>query len=372
MSFFNIITKPTKNIVYDFIKGPNELPRTFKQMLDKIGNDKIQSIIIFRKPLQQSLNVLFNVFTLGEYQKRLNRSPYDNLFHLGILINSNIILEKTQIINLIKYDGKSLNTRGVDFMQINNFPQMTIRQFILNSYNALGRRFLLYDAMSNNCQIFVRDLLKYNNILIPEYETFIMQDVQTIFKNNSTLKGLMSNITNVATRGTYAFTGGSITNSSTLGTTSNNDLNMICNKLGIKLNGIFMSDEILQYLQNGIPDGNYILNLQNSDQDGSHWVSFVKNGITIYYNDSFGCYPDQPLYDVMKRHKYKMVMNKRNNQAYTSSACGYWAIYFLYVLNKLYKNKSLVDKLKAFNSLFVDDVLLNEKILEQKMKPLLK
>ena len=69
---------------------------------------------------------------------------------------------------------------------------------------------------------------------------------------------------------------------SQLTTLSNSDINLICNTLKIPLKGVFMKDEFKLPLQ----DGNYIMNLQNLDENGSHWVAFVKIKSNVYYNAS--------------------------------------------------------------------------------------
>ena len=59
-----------------------------------------------------------------------------------------------------------------------------------------------------------------------------------------------------------------------LTTLSNSDLISICIKLKIKLVGVYMKDE----LQNSdLKQGCYIINLQNHDENGSHWTAFIKD-----------------------------------------------------------------------------------------------
>jgi hypothetical protein len=47
----------------------------------------------------------------------------------------------------------------------------------------------------------------------------------------------------------------------------------------IKLNGIYMKDELPSYLK----EGNYIINLQNHDESGSHWTCFIKDKIIYIF-----------------------------------------------------------------------------------------
>ena len=58
-----------------------------------------------------------------------------------------------------------------------------------------------------------------------------------------------------------------------LTTLTNSDLYSICIKLKIKLNGIYMKDE----LEDNLKEGNYIINLENSNQSRSHWTCFIKD-----------------------------------------------------------------------------------------------
>ena len=69
-----------------------------------------------------------------------------------------------------------------------------------------------------------------------------------------------------------------------LTTLSNSDLISICIKLKIKLVGVYMKDE----LNSDLKQGCYIINLQNHDENGSHWTAFIKDKNDIFYYNSFG------------------------------------------------------------------------------------
>ena len=59
---------------------------------------------------------------------------------------------------------------------------------------------------------------------------------------------------------------------------SNSDIYAICLKLKLKLNGIYMKDE----LKAPLSEGNYIINMQNHNESGSHWTCFIKDKNYIY------------------------------------------------------------------------------------------
>ncbi len=63
-----------------------------------------------------------------------------------------------------------------------------------------------------------------------------------------------------------------------LTTLTNSDLYSICIKLKLKLNGIYVKD----VLPSDLKEGNYIINLQNHDEPGSHWTYFIKDKIKYF------------------------------------------------------------------------------------------
>ncbi|MBY0380174.1 MAG: hypothetical protein K2P99_07235, partial [Burkholderiales bacterium] len=71
---------------------------------------------------------------------------------------------------------------------------------------------------------------------------------------------------------------------------SNFDILDICKALKIPLTGVFMKDEIKDLK----PNTYTIMNLQNHNQEGSHWTSFyIDKSKNVYYCDSFGMPPPQ-------------------------------------------------------------------------------
>ena len=131
-----------------------------------------------------------------------------------------------------------------------------------------------------------------------------------------------------------------------LTTTTNSDLYSIAIKLKIKLNGIYMKDEIPTDLK----EGNYIINLENSDQSGSHWTCFIKNKDNIYYYDSFGVVPPQNLYDISVKNSLNLYYIDKHDQNLDSTSCGYWVIAFLFYMNNT--KGPMLDRMKKFDKKF--------------------
>ena len=138
------------------------------------------------------------------------------------------------------------------------------------------------------------------------------------------------------------------------------DISFLAQKLKIKLNQIAMKDEILN-----LKDGNYILNLQNHNQSGSHWTAFIKKGNKIYYCDSFGMPMPQEELNLFTDEKDIIYFNTTQIQDIESKCCGYFAIEFLlyFKINKGFNlNKFLnlfsLKKLKQ-NDAIVKDYIKN-------------
>ena len=133
---------------------------------------------------------------------------------------------------------------------------------------------------------------------------------------------------------------------SQLTTLSNSDINLICNTLKLPLKGVFMKDEF----KSSISDGYYIMNLENLDEDGSHWVAFVKIKSNVYYHDSFGVIVPQNQHDSFKNEKINIYYNTLQKQSLDTTSCGWWSIYFLYYM--YYSKGSLQKRFSNFNKMF--------------------
>lgn len=137
-------------------------------------------------------------------------------------------------------------------------------------------------------------------------------------------------------------------------TLSNIDIDEIMKKLRLKYNGIRMRDEL-----DVIPAGWMILNLNTSDQGGSHWTCFKNNfpSQSIYF-DSFGFVAPEEL-DILSPYEY----NNTQLQGITSEVCGYYCICFINFMEKTKHIKNDKVKMDKFIEIFKEPKL-NEDILK--------
>ena len=106
---------------------------------------------------------------------------------------------------------------------------------------------------------------------------------------------------------------------SELTTLSDSNIKLICNTLKIPLKGIFMKDEFKLPIEQGY----YIMNLENSNEDGSHWVAFIKNKSDIFYHDSYAVIMPQNQYDLFKLEKNNIYYNTLQKQGLETTSCGW-------------------------------------------------
>lgn len=125
---------------------------------------------------------------------------------------------------------------------------------------------------------------------------------------------------------------------------TNFDIEAICKALNIPLVGsvTHMKDEI-----KSIKDGYYVMNLQNSDQYGSHWLSFLVKNKCVYYCDSFGMPPPKIEWDLFLKNGYNVYINYQQIQHIDSNLCGWFAVYFLFCM-KYAKHKSMITRFQRY------------------------
>lgn len=342
---------------YDWLKRDDYSP-SIRNLLKKHSDEIITSITIVRTPLKQFLNLLLNVVSMGEFNNIKNRNKYDDYFHLHLNITTNktlFVLEKNHVLNL--KTGNMLNENS-ESLKVENIPQnLTLSTLMENTKLKQGKKFFNYKASNNNCQIFVRDVLQSNNMNNETYNSFIMQNTQSIFEKKSTLRKAVNTVTDIASIADHLVYGAGVYDFDT--TLTNFDLKDLAIKMNIILTNVIPKDMLKGKLENG----RYILNLENSDQGGSHWVAFLKEGSNIYYFDSFAGYPLQPLIDLCKKNKYHIEYNITQVQDMSSILCGWYCLAFLKYLEVNKKNNTVLKNCFKFTDMFKHDTKKNDKIL---------
>ena len=116
-----------------------------------------------------------------------------------------------------------------------------------------------------------------------------------------------------------------------------------------RVNGVFSRDNLPNSIHpkglgSAVKNGAYVINLDEYNDIGTHWVALYVNNKTIIYFDSFGVghIPREIMKFIARK---KIVTNIYRIQAYDSIMCGYFCIGFI---NFMFNGKTLTDCTKYF------------------------
>jgi hypothetical protein len=123
-----------------------------------------------------------------------------------------------------------------------------------------------------------------------------------------------------------------------------------CKELKIKnFKGVFMRDELNKNSVSKCTDNEcLVLNIDHSNNDGTHWTClFIKNR-ELYYFDSFGFPPPLEVLDYCKGKNGRY--NSFKIQQYNEVICGHYCIYVLYRLSNGFNFYEILDELVRIKS----------------------
>jgi len=249
------------------------LPSHVKDILARKNDAIVNSITIGRNPVQSAIQGIL---------KTVSTVPYDNLFHLFLVFNTNkgpVLMEKNARINMSTTIPKMYES-----IQISNVPHYTIKEYVAKTKAYMGPKFIPYHPDSNNCQDFIISCLKANGI--SEGHDFVKQDTSMIFKDKGWLSGTARNVTDLGGYGDVVLRGGLI-RAMKAGNLSNeltdSDIDDLAKQFKIPhFKGCVIRDEIPK-LKVG---ESVIVNLNGS----SHWCALIRLD-TLYWFDSYVCFP---------------------------------------------------------------------------------
>lgn len=183
---FNYIANKYNQTKDFLVNGSRSFSTKVQNILAKVGNEKIYTISVFRYPINSMIK---NVLQIASWQN----IDYDQLFHLGLIFNNQVLLEKNAIVNM---DINPKLPKDTEFLNMSFNQSLTINQFINNGLKYMGSdKFFNYSSYDNNCQYFALNLLFANDINDDGLVSFIKQDTEEIFRNNPSLRRFANNIT---------------------------------------------------------------------------------------------------------------------------------------------------------------------------------
>ena len=128
-----------------------------------------------------------------------------------------------------------------------------------------------------------------------------------------------------------------------------------------RFNGVYSGDNLPANIKNGA----YIINLDEYEDAGTHWIAlYVKNKKVVYF-DSFAI--EYVAKEIIKFIKNKdIIANIFRLQVYGSIMCGYFCIKFI---DYMFDDKTLIDYTNLFsphyfkkNDKIIKDIIINQNI----------
>ena len=164
---------------------PN-LPRKVQNLYKKIKNEKIVELEIFRRPVGKAIEKALDAFSGGAVDKFFKNTNYDQLFHLGLIINKKFLYHKQENFTLETIPGgykKFVKGKDLELKSVSGFsPDLTVKKMFRDTRKLMGNdKFYGYSAFSNNCQRFVVKSLSAINAKFDK--KFVLQDLKKLSKN---------------------------------------------------------------------------------------------------------------------------------------------------------------------------------------------
>jgi len=161
------------------MRDPTLNPPPVRKILQSIGNEKVESLQLIRTPLSKISRFLLNIASLGQLESKLKETNIDQLFHLSLLINGKYELDKQDVIKLIRNQNAVKSDSETLIVPVSS--NFTINEMIENTQRQMQDRYAPYDAVDNNCSIFISNVLSSNGLSTDNSDTFLNQKTIELF-----------------------------------------------------------------------------------------------------------------------------------------------------------------------------------------------
>jgi hypothetical protein len=166
------------------LREPGKFPPADRKLIEQVGGEKVEKLTLFRYPISLS--------KFAKFIGALKNTPYDDLIHIGVVINDKYLTEKDAVLNFMRSGVPSQSTDTMD-VQLGT-KSITINDLLENTRKRMGdQRFSEYRALSWNCQDYLQNMLEANGVSTAETTKFIKQDLEQITKNLPSYANAISN-----------------------------------------------------------------------------------------------------------------------------------------------------------------------------------
>jgi hypothetical protein len=167
-----------------FLREPGQYPPKDRKVIEEVGNEKVTKLTLFRYPISLS--------KFAKFIGALKNTPYDELIHIGVVINDKYLTEKDAVLTFEKNGVPKQSTDTLDVPI--GVKEFTINEMIDRTRKRMGpERFSTYKALSWNCQDYLQNMLEANGLSTAETTKFIKQDLEQVIKNLPSYADALSN-----------------------------------------------------------------------------------------------------------------------------------------------------------------------------------
>lgn len=210
MNAFVSSSQVGESVIGDALGVRLSLKPTDRQLLAKHKDWLIKTIRIYRSPVLKVFQNIINFFSLGDFQRKVKQYGYDDVFHLSLRFeltdpsgaDANVLVTEKNAFPEIyvgKLDdhpsGGSTDVK-VEYINVRNPPNIKFGNFWANGKAQFkgDKEFYAYEQKENNCQFFVMNMLKGNNIDTKKAEEFVMQDAYSLLQDYKIMDTIAANV----------------------------------------------------------------------------------------------------------------------------------------------------------------------------------
>jgi hypothetical protein len=174
----------------------HEYTQASQSVLSAHGGARIRTITLCKTPIRSAINTALNWLSIGKWDALLQRHGLVKAFHLAILVEleaaaaptKTVLIERNETVNVstaytIQSDTELFEVPlGADASANASATNITLSALVEDARIAVGdAAFFGYDAFTNNCQVFVRDVLSAQGLYTDAVKNFLFQDFSVIY-----------------------------------------------------------------------------------------------------------------------------------------------------------------------------------------------
>jgi hypothetical protein len=168
--------------LWSALTSNEHLPKRFRQFIKAHGRDKIQTVSMVRAPVAKVGVIAMQLLTLGKWDEFRKKAGVDSVYHTGLVINGNLVIEKLSKLEG-RVDAGYIKQPNAESYPLNISPDtITISEFLEKGRRKMKEAFYTYDFLKSNCQNFVMEMASANGLLTAEARKFIRQDIDALIK----------------------------------------------------------------------------------------------------------------------------------------------------------------------------------------------